>query len=122
MRSLSHRRSIEREPLLRSPWFAYVWVLFFTVFSCVLVAHTHGALLSNKDAQVSAISGNSQFPSEEGCPLCVAVHSTLPAAETALLLSLSLFGAAPQVFVDWFPDFSCHAPLLSRPPPFAQIA
>ncbi len=96
---------------------ALVCVLLVSVAGVAQAAHIHGDLLPNHATQIGAHVDNDGAVSEDACPLCVAMHSALPAAgfaalpsglhgETALPSACSRKPQSPWTFAAF-----------SRPPP-----
>ena len=117
MFSLSQRaRSAGPQPLwLRVA--AFVCVLLVCVAGVAQAAHIHGELLPSKAIQASAHVSANGATGEDGCPLCVAMHSALPVTLLAtwtpglLLQSSMLFASSRKPRSPWtFAAFS-------RPPP-----
>lgn len=93
-------------------------VLLVSVAGVAQAAHLHGKWLPDSSAQAAAHSAQSAAAGEEGCPLCVAMHSALPMAAlgalvVALLLAINLLLASTQR-----PRAPWNFAAFSRPPPF----
>ncbi len=97
---------------------ALACLLLFGLASSVQTVHIHGDWLPDSAAKVTAPADASQLPGgEEHCPLCVAMHSTLPVAERAVPGPLVVLGAAFTASAVHAPDATWHFALYSRPPP-----
>ena len=80
--------------------------------------HVHGQWLPHQQSQVDVAVDASQAPGEASCPLCVAMHSTLPVA--AAVPSTEMVAEKPMRVVavtDSVPDEAWHFARFSRPPP-----
>jgi hypothetical protein len=98
--------------------------LLLTVFaSSAQAVHKHGQWLPHHDTQVSSQAEGPQLPEEASCPLCVAMHSALPATaalpETVLLVQEPLL---PVAVADAVPDLTWHFARFSRPPPVLRLS
>jgi len=86
--------------------------------SSVEVVHIHGDLLPHHAAQVGSMADGSQLPGgEEHCPLCVAMHSTLPVSAKIAPVRLVLVACKLVSVVDRLPSSQWHFARFSRPPP-----
>ena len=102
-------------------WFAVLCVLFLGAASTAQAAHNHGSARTAAHQQWDGPSDGQNTPSgDEHCPLCVAMHSVLPAALPAapgppalVLLTISA-PAERDVAADW------HFARFSRPPPISR--
>jgi len=93
-------------------------LLLVGLASSVEVVHIHGDWLPHHGAQVAAPADASQVPGgEEHCPLCVAMHSTLPVAAKIAPVRLVLVAVKAVSVVDRLPSSQWHFARFSRPPP-----
>jgi hypothetical protein len=118
-RSSWRRNSLSsRQPLwLRAA--ALFCVLLVSVAGIAQAAHVHGDLLPNRAPHLDAQTTNTGATSEDACPLCVAMHSALPAVgfaapPPALLLETRLILASSRK-----PRTEWNFAAFSRPPPIA---
>jgi hypothetical protein len=89
--------------------------------SSVQAIHIHGQWLPNNSAKATAPADASQLPGgEEHCPLCVAMHSTLPVSTRVEPVRLVAVGIRIAQVVDHAPDSHWHFALFSRPPPVVE--
>jgi len=107
-----------------------VWLRRLAVLCLLLVAfsgsaqavHVHGQWLPHQQTQADIAVDASQAPSEAACPLCVAMHSTLPVAATVPSTELVAEKAICMVATaDRVPDEAWHFARFSRPPPVTEI-
>lgn len=102
-----------------------MWLKAAALFCALLVgiagiaqaAHIHGDWLPSSAAQASAHVTQSSAMGEDGCPLCVAMHSALPVASfgalvAGLLLEINLLLASTHE-----PRSPWYFAAFSRPPP-----
>lgn len=90
--------------------------------SSAQATHIHGKLLPNQAAQVGAAADISQLPGgEERCPLCVAMHSALPAAVSLQPVQLVLVECSVAAAVKHSHDSPWHFAMFSRPPPVVNL-
>ena len=94
-------------------------VVLFSVLSGVQVAHVHGEFLPHHTAQLGAPADASQIP-EDSCPLCMAMHTALPAIASVTPVILCVDQFKQDIFVDRVPTIDWHFPTFSRPPPPAK--
>ena len=93
-------------------------LLLVGLASSVEVVHIHGDWLPHHGAQIAAPADGSQVPGgEEHCPLCVAMHSTLPVAAKIAPVRLVLVAVKAVSVVDRLPSSQWHFARFSRPPP-----
>ena len=86
--------------------------------SSAQAAHMHGKLLPNQAAQAGAAADLSQVPGgEDGCPLCMAMHSALPSVMTLQPLQLVLVECPVAAAVEHARSAQWHFAMFSRPPP-----
>jgi hypothetical protein len=100
---------------------AFLCLLLVSVAGVAQAAHIHGELLPSSAIQVAAHTALSPPMAEDACPLCVAMHSALPAAGfgavlVALLLECSLLLASSHK-----PRVLWYFAAFSRPPPFSSL-
>ena len=101
---------------------AFVCALFVGFAGSAEVVHIHGQWLPQKAVQVGPVSNGSQAPGgEEHCPLCVAMHSTLPVAAYVNLAQLTLVECKLAQVVDRVPEATWHFAMFSRPPPVETL-
>ena len=101
---------------------AVVCVLFVGFAGSVEVVHIHGQWLPHQDVQVGAPADASQLPGgEEHCPLCAAMHSTLPVAIRLEPVRLVLVECKLVQVVDRTPETVWHFAMFSRPPPVETL-
>jgi hypothetical protein len=79
--------------------------------------HIHGDWLPQARAQLHTPSDSSQPGGEEHCPLCVAMHATLPVALQVGPTAALLQGARLVESERPAQDSLWHFALFSRPPP-----
>ena len=93
-------------------------LLLVGLASSVEAVHIHGDWLPHHAAQVGTQADGSQVPGgEEHCPLCVAMHSTLPVAAKVAPVRLVLVAVKAVSVVDRLPNSQWHFARFSRPPP-----
>jgi hypothetical protein len=101
---------------------AFACVLLVAVVSSAQVIHTHGKTLPNQTTQVDSAGNGSQLPGgEERCPLCVAMHSALPAVVSLQPIQLVMVECLPVVAVEHTYDAAWHFAMFSRPPPVRNL-
>ncbi len=102
---------------------ALACLLLFGLASSVQTVHIHGDWLPDSAAKVAVPADASQLPGgEEHCPLCVAMHSTLPVAERTVAEPLVMLDAVFAPEAVHAPDATWHFALYSRPPPVLTYA
>ncbi len=100
---------------------ALACVLLVGVASSVQAVHIHGQLLPESAAKAMAPADASQLPGgEEHCPLCIAMHSAMPAVASVVPLHAMLLEFRSVQAVDHAPDAAWHFALFSRPPPSVE--
>jgi hypothetical protein len=100
---------------------AVLCLLLVAFSSSAQAVHVHGQFLPHQQSQVDIAVDASQGPGEAACPLCVAMHSTLPVAATVPATVLVADKPMRSALVaDRVPDEAWHFARFSRPPP-AQI-
>lgn len=99
---------------------ALLCVLLVSIAGIAQAAHIHGEWLPSSSTQVAAHTSLTPATGEDGCPLCVAMHSALPVAGfgallIGLLLEIELLLATSRIPLSqwYFAGFS-------RPPPFLK--
>ena len=106
-----------------------LWLRLLTLACLLLVAgastvdavHIHGEWLPHHAAQVGAAADGSQLPAEDNCPLCVAMHSALPAVARVEPGRVVLVERRPAQRVDRAPATTWHFAMFSRPPPVVTL-
>jgi hypothetical protein len=97
---------------------AAVCVLVIALASSAQAVHVHGQFLPRNAAQVGTAPDASQVPGGEiNCPLCVAMHSALPAAMVSAPLPAVVVGSTEATWTDRIADAPWHFAMFSRPPP-----
>jgi hypothetical protein len=92
-------------------------LLLVALASTAQAVHAHGVGLPDRTAHVGQLHGSSVTPDDSVCPLCVAMHSAMPAAAThpALRLCLQAADVDPSTLASAAePE---HFAGFSRPPP-----
>ena len=116
---------IQRHPALRAEA-SPLWRRFVVLFALLLVlvapvaqaGHIHGDWLPHGDAQLGQHTAAAQFlDSEANCPLCVAMHSALPAETPAAKPIAAAIQLRAPAEVDHVVLQQPHFPRFSRPPP-----
>ena len=101
--------------------FALFWALLFCLASTAQAAHLHGLQRSDVGHQLQAPAASTGTPGdvggEEHCPLCVAMHSVLPAAMPVLQPPVLLRSEPVYAEVVLAGATAWHFPWFSRPPP-----
>jgi hypothetical protein len=101
---------------------AFACLLLVTAASSAQVAHIHGQWLPHQKAQVGAAADASQLPGgEERCPLCVAMHSALPAVVSLQPMQLVLVECRLATLTEHTHDSQWHFAMFSRPPPAVTL-
>lgn len=102
---------------LRRKFFACVWLVFLGFLSCVQAAHSHATLPAHKAAHVETLHASQDQDTEANCPLCAAMHSTLPvAAHVPFSAPVAFFTRTPGL-ITRTPEIALGFALCSRPPP-----
>jgi hypothetical protein len=97
---------------------AFACLLFVGVVGSVQAVHIHGKWLPRNAALAGAPADASQLPGgEERCPLCVAMHSTLPVSNRIQPVRLVAVVCRPLPAVQRAPEAQWHFAMFSRPPP-----
>ena len=97
---------------------ALVCLLVVSFASSAQAAHIHGKLLPNQAAQLDAAADSSQLPGGEiNCPLCGAMHLSMPVSEQLAPASSVLVACKLATVVDRVPVSQWHFAMFSRPPP-----
>jgi hypothetical protein len=106
---------------LSHPHWLRVWavlcVLLVGVVSTVQAAHVHGEWLTHHGKRVSLPMEASQGQGEEHCPLCVAMHSSLPVTMQVVPEPLRQVAQTLTTRVLAAPDKLWSFAMFSRPPP-----
>jgi hypothetical protein len=102
---------------------ALVCLLLVGTASSVQAVHIHGEWLPQAAAHAQAPADASQTPGgEEHCPLCVAMHSSLPTSTVIALVSAPLSQASLASQSSPSPDSPWHFAAFSRPPPVRSFS
>lgn len=96
---------------------ALLCVLLVGVAGIAQAAHIHGEWLPNSATQIAAHTGLAPAVAEDGCPLCVAMHSALPVAGFAALLVALLLECHLLLASGHQPRTLWYFAAFSRPPP-----
>jgi hypothetical protein len=101
---------------------AMLCMLLMSAVGTVQAVHIHGDWLPQNAAHVSLPADGSQGQGEEHCPLCVAMHSTLPV--TMVVAPAPLLEAAQPLSTRVLiaPQKLWSFAMFSRPPPVAAMA
>jgi hypothetical protein len=107
-----------------------LWLRVIT-FACLLLMvgassaqaiHIHGQWLPQSAVHAGSVPDGSHEPGgEEHCPLCMVMHSALPAAMHADMVQLVLVECKPVQAVDHAPETLWHYAMFSRPPPVETL-
>ena len=117
-----HRRATDPTHPFWLRGLALVCLLLVTVASSAQVAHIHGQWLPHDKAQVSTTVDASQLPGgEERCPLCVAMHSAMPATVSLQPVQLMLVACLLTTVEEHGHDAHWHFAMFSRPPPVVTL-
>jgi hypothetical protein len=101
---------------------AFACLLFIAVIGSIQAVHIHGQWLPRNAAMAGAPADASQLPGgEEHCPLCVAMHSTLPVSNRIQPARLVVVECLSLPVVGRAPEARWHFALFSRPPPPRDI-
>jgi hypothetical protein len=104
---------------VRSLTFAFLLLLSWV--STIQAVHIHGQWLPNNAAMAGAPADASQVPGgEEHCPLCVAMHSTLPVSSGVQPLRLVVVDCHPLQGAGRVHEAQRHFAMFSRPPPAVE--
>ena len=99
-------------------WVAAACLLLVSVASTAQAVHVHGQWRSYGKAQVHAPAGAPQTALDEGhCPLCVAMHSALPATVATTPRHAALYAVLLPEFGTAAPQMRWPFAMFSRPPP-----
>lgn len=97
-------------------------VLLVVGVSFAAAVHMHGQWLPKNAITAAAMPDSSQIPvGEASCPLCMVMHSTLPAAAHVELLQSVLVECKVVQAVDHAPETLWHYAMFSRPPPVETL-
>jgi hypothetical protein len=102
-----------------------MWLRVAALFCALLVgiagiaqaAHIHGDWLPSTSTQASAHGGQTSATGEDGCPLCVAMHSALPVTGFGALLIGLLLEVNLLLVSTHKPRTLWYFAAFSRPPP-----
>jgi hypothetical protein len=100
---------------------ALACLLLVTGASSAQAAHVHGRWLPHHETQVGALADLSQLPGEEHCPLCVAMHSAMPAMSRVQPVQMVLVECVLATVVERTHDAQWHFAMFSRPPPVVTL-
>lgn len=101
---------------------ALAGLLLVGAVSSVQAVHIHGQWLPHPGAMAGAPADASQLPGgEEHCPLCVAMHSTLPVSNRIQPVRLVVVECRTLPVTGRAPETPWHFAMFSRPPPAPQI-
>ena len=117
------RSGIGAQPLWQRV-LAIACLLLVGFASSAQAVHVHGQWLPDSHVHASAAADASQLPgSEADCPLCVAMHSAMPATiavpTTALVADET---ARVSLVAERVPETQWHYAGFSRPPPVARLS
>jgi hypothetical protein len=97
---------------------ALLCALLLGFTSSAQAAHVHGDWLPHHAAQVGSAADDSQVPGGEiNCPLCVAMHLSLPVDSHLAPVGLVLLECRLATAIDHVPVSQWHFAMFSRPPP-----
>jgi hypothetical protein len=86
--------------------------------SAAQAAHIHGDWLPHHAAQLGSAADDSQVPGGEiNCPLCMAMHLSLPVSAQLAPVGLVLMECRLVTAIDHVPANQWHFAMFSRPPP-----
>jgi len=94
-------------------------VLLVAAVGTVQAVHIHGEWLPKNAAQVAIPADASQGQGEEHCPLCVAMHSALPATMQVVPEPVQQIAQTLYTHVLVAPEKLWSFAMFSRPPPVA---
>ncbi len=101
---------------------AYVCVLLVVGASSAQAIHVHGQWLPQKAIRAGALPDAAQLPGgEDNCPLCMAMHSALPAATHVALVRMVLVECKVVQGMNHAPETLWHFAMFSRPPPVETL-
>lgn len=107
---------------LRLRGLALACVVLALAASCIQAVHTHGELAPRHSARLGPAIDASQMPGgEEGCLLCIAMHSALPVASGFSSLSAVVCAFALTLPTGHIPAIHQDFALFGRPPPRSEI-
>jgi hypothetical protein len=97
---------------------ALVCLLVVGFASSAQAAHIHGQWLPHQSTELDSAAHSSQLPgSEINCPLCVAMHLSMPVSEHLAPVGLVLVECRLAAVIDRVPISQWHFAMFSRPPP-----
>jgi hypothetical protein len=103
-------------------WVALVALLFAGVVGTVQAVHIHGQWLPHATHELHAPALDPQsLGGEEHCPLCVAMHSTLPVALELSPVPIAVHVVLPAETEVPAPSSRWHFAMFSRPPPALSV-
>jgi hypothetical protein len=114
----------ERGSVTRPFWLrvaALLCALLVGVAGIAQAAHIHGDWLPSTSALASAHSTQTPGVGEDGCPLCVAMHSALPVGGFGALLVGLLLEINLLLVSSHKPRTVWYFAAFSRPPPSAVL-
>jgi hypothetical protein len=107
-----------------------LWMRVLT-FACLLMVagvsfaaaiHMHGQWLPRHAITAGVTPDSSQLPGgEESCPLCLVMHSALPASAHVELVHSVLVECKVVQAVNHAPETLWHYAMFSRPPPVETL-
>ncbi|MFP5232085.1 MAG: hypothetical protein ACLGQX_05575 [Acidobacteriota bacterium] len=96
----------------------FACLLLVTAASSLQAVHIHGQWLPRRAAHLTALPDGSQVPGgEENCPLCMAMHTAMPAAARIELPHPELVECKEMQAKDHLPETLWHYATYSKPPP-----
>jgi hypothetical protein len=100
----------------RLRWMTLLSVLLIAVMSTVQVCHSH-------DLELRSAGSHQRLPDSgpDHCPLCVAMHSAMPATPQAAPEPVQLIGVVDSPAADAQRIFRWRFQLASRPPPARDL-
>ena len=101
---------------------ALVCLMVVGFASSAQAVHIHGEWLPHQAAQLDPAADSSQLPGGEiNCPLCMAMHLSLPESEQLAPTGLVLVECKLATVVDRVPISQWHFAMFSRPPPTENL-
>lgn len=100
---------------------AFLCVLLVSVAGIAQAAHIHGEWLPSSATQIAAHTSLAPVTGEDGCPLCVAMHSALPVSSFAALLVGLLLEINLLLVSTRKPRTLWYFAAFSRPPPPSNL-
>jgi len=103
-------------------WLAAACLVLAAVVGTAQAVHIHGDWLPKADHTLHAPAASSQaLGGDERCPLCVAMHSVLPASSVQYTALEVLEPAAVAEGFERTGESSWHFARFSRPPPASLL-